>query len=94
LSSPKPLLEIRAAIANAAPGVRDVYALMRRPPRYELYDLKADPHESRNLADEPKHDGIRKELQNRLAAWRAQTGDDRHSSRTHISRTSQPTQNA
>ena len=48
---------------------------MERPPRYELYDLQADPYEFRNLADSPDHAAALAELRQTLAAWRR--GDKR-----------------
>jgi N-sulfoglucosamine sulfohydrolase len=63
------------AIATANPQVRAAYALMEKPPRYELYDLQADPHEFHNLADSPDHATTLAELQNQLSAWRQQTRD-------------------
>jgi len=75
LSSPKPPLDPHAVIAAAAPEVRDAYARMRQPPRFELYDLRADPYEFRNLADEPEHATTLKELRRQLTAWRARTDD-------------------
>ena len=75
LSAPTDTLDPHAAIAAASPEVREAYARMHRPPRYELYDLKADPYEFRNLAGEPRHAKILKKLQQQLAFWRAQTND-------------------
>ena len=63
------------AIAGAAPEVRAAYALMEKPPRYELYDLQADPYEFRNLANSPDHAAACAELQQALAAWRQETED-------------------
>jgi hypothetical protein len=48
---------------------------MEKPPRYELYDLHADPHEFRNLAASPDHASTLAELQKQLTAWREQTQD-------------------
>jgi N-sulfoglucosamine sulfohydrolase len=62
-------------IAAAAADVRAAYALMEKPPRYELYDLQADPYEFRNLADSPGHAAACAELQQALAAWREETKD-------------------
>ena len=42
-------------LAIASKEVREAYQLMKKPPRYELYDLRADPYEFRNLADDPVH---------------------------------------
>jgi N-sulfoglucosamine sulfohydrolase len=63
------------AIAAAAPVVHEGYRLMRRPPRFELYDLQVDPYEFRNLADAEEHASTLAELRQRLVAWRRQTDD-------------------
>jgi len=41
----------------------------------ELYDLKADPHELRNLADDPKHAAVKKRLVTQLDKWITDNGD-------------------
>ncbi len=46
-------------------------------PKYELYDLKADPHETKNLADDPAHLATKTELEKRLLAELTRTGDPR-----------------
>jgi len=43
--------------------------------RYELYDLKADPTESRNLAGDPKLAKVQAELSARLEAFQRRTSD-------------------
>ncbi len=43
----------------------------------ELYDLKADPWQLHNLADDPKHAKTREKLAGQLQAWMAKTGDPR-----------------
>jgi len=43
--------------------------------RYELYDLKADPNEARNLASDPRHSKLREELAGRLEAFQQRTSD-------------------
>ena len=42
--------------------------------RAELYDLQKDPGEARNLADDPEHADVRRELEERLAAMLAAEG--------------------
>jgi uncharacterized sulfatase len=44
-------------------------------PAEELYDVQADPHETRNLAGRPEHARRLAELRQRLATWRAAQGD-------------------
>ena len=55
--------------------VADAYALMRKPPAFELYDLKSDPYEFRNLAEDRAHAKTLKDLQARLLKWRHDTKD-------------------
>jgi len=64
-----------AAIEAGPDEVREAYRMMERPPRYELYDLDADPSEFRNLADDPAHAAVRTELATALQAWREDTAD-------------------
>ncbi len=63
------------AIAASSPEVRAAYAVMEKPPRYELYDLQNDPHEFHNLAADPARAATLTELQTQLTAWREQTQD-------------------
>lgn len=55
-------------------GKRSTYAYLHRP-RFELYDLEADPHEVNNLANDKEHAKALKELQTKLQAWQKRTGD-------------------
>jgi arylsulfatase A-like enzyme len=41
----------------------------------ELYDLSNDPHELRNLFEDPPHRGRTRELSARLGRWQQETGD-------------------
>lgn len=66
---------IPKAIAAASPEVRTAYAVMEKPPRYELYDLQADPHEFHNLAAAPEHAATLGELTRALTQWRQSTHD-------------------
>jgi len=45
------------------------------PPGWELYDLVNDPHETKNLYDDPQHATLVAELKTRLAATRKRVGD-------------------
>ena len=53
---------------------RHLYARTESKP-WLLYDLQADPYEQRNLADDPASAPLREELEAKLAAWMARTGD-------------------
>lgn len=66
---------ILPAIAEASPEICDAYHRMQKPPRFELYDLETDPHEFRNLADDPQHAEALVQLQQQLAKWRKATKD-------------------
>lgn len=46
-------------------------------PMYELYDLKKDPHETKNVADDPAYASIKAELEKRLMDELSRTGDPR-----------------
>ncbi|MFQ5733633.1 MAG: sulfatase [Planctomycetaceae bacterium] len=59
---------------NKIYGKRSTYAYIHRP-RFELYDLQADPDEVDNLATDPKHQKTLKALQAKLKAWQKRTGD-------------------
>jgi arylsulfatase A-like enzyme len=48
-----------------------------RRPREELYDLRSDPHQMKNVAAEPKYQELRAELQRRLLEELKRTGDPR-----------------
>jgi len=50
------------------------YFLTPRPPE-ELYDLRTDPHEIINLADDLAYASVKMKLAKDLAAWRARIGD-------------------
>ena len=51
-------------------------AYARRPPE-ELYDLRSDPHQMKNVAAETKYQEPRAELQRRLLEELKRTGDPR-----------------
>lgn len=44
-------------------------------PAWELYDLQADPGESQNLADQPQHAALLKEMQQKIREFQVRTGD-------------------
>lgn len=68
-------LNLSDEIQKADKTVREAYERMHQPPRYELYDLKTDPHEFINLVNDPKHTDIVKELATKLVSWREETKD-------------------
>ncbi|MDZ7633457.1 MAG: DUF4976 domain-containing protein [Bacteroidales bacterium] len=48
---------------------------MQNPPEYELYDLKNDPYEWNNLADDPKYSEVFERLKKKLKEWQIETSD-------------------
>ena len=64
-----------AEIAASPREVRSAYARWHRPPRVELYDLQADPHEFVDLSDSPEHAETKERLLAALAEWRIDTSD-------------------
>jgi N-sulfoglucosamine sulfohydrolase len=55
-------------------GKRTVEAYLHRP-KFELYDLENDPHEVKNLADDPNHQNILDDLKAKLKAFQKRTND-------------------
>ncbi len=59
---------------DAPYGQRTVGEYIHRP-KFELYDLEQDPHESNNLADDPQFQPVLYELQKKLRSFQEQAGD-------------------
>ena len=56
-------------------SIAPAYSLMRRPPEFELYDLKNDPYEFKNLAGDASVRDQFELLKTKLAEWRKATDD-------------------
>ena len=65
----------QAEIEAAPAHVRKAYATFEKPPGFELYDLQEDPHEFRNLAENPDYAGTRRRLFAELTAWQKRIRD-------------------
>ncbi|MBM3843944.1 MAG: hypothetical protein FJ397_11905, partial [Verrucomicrobia bacterium] len=61
--------------ARANPALAARIAWLHRRPAEELYDLRADPEETRNLAADPAQAATLARLRRELDAWMAQQGD-------------------
>ena len=48
----------------------------RTPPGWELYDLRSDPTETKNIYDDPSQQSLVADLKSRLASARERVGDD------------------
>lgn len=55
-------------------GQRPVDQFVHRP-RHEMYDMEKDPNELKNLADDPAHGDVLRDLQKRLKEWQTATRD-------------------
>jgi arylsulfatase A-like enzyme len=67
-------------IANCDPGPTKDYFLEHgwhdeRVDREELYDVALDPHEARNLVNDPTHAKVAEDMRRRLDRWMRQTED-------------------
>lgn len=56
-------------LATAPAAVQTAYARYRQPPRWELYDLQADPGEWTNRAQVVEYHEVQQRLVQALAAW-------------------------
>lgn len=61
--------------AAAPERVQSAFERWSAPPRYELYDLKNDPCEWKNLADDPTYAAEKKRLVQSLKNWQNETRD-------------------
>lgn len=60
---------------TARKEVQDAYGIFRKPPEFELYDLKNDPWEFHNLVNDPRYREHLKRLKDRLVKWQQETND-------------------
>jgi N-sulfoglucosamine sulfohydrolase len=66
--------DVYAKGPDALYGKRTVKAYLHRP-KFELYDLETDPHEVKNLADDPSQAELLKQLQTKLKEFQKRTKD-------------------
>ncbi len=64
------------AAARTDPHARFLVDRYRYRPAEELYDVKADPYELNNLADDPTLAKVKAELRSRLFSWMKSQGDE------------------
>lgn len=62
-------------VAKASPKIRQAYETWMNAPPLELYDLKTDPHEWQNLADNERLRPVKEELLARFRRWQKDTAD-------------------
>jgi N-sulfoglucosamine sulfohydrolase len=62
-------------LKNKPKQVQEAYNVFRQPPEYELYDLRNDPWEFYNLAEDPRYAEQLIRLKERLAQWQIETND-------------------
>lgn len=67
--------DIEEALQKADANIRRAYEINRISPKYELYDLKDDPHEFNNLAGIAAHTEMLEKLKEVLQQWRNKTRD-------------------
>lgn len=64
------------AAAKDDPDAAEKVRRYQHRPAEELYDLKADPYESQNLASDPRFKAVKLYLEAELDAWMARQGDE------------------
>jgi N-sulfoglucosamine sulfohydrolase len=68
----------REALANNVEMTTSAQAALQtyvNPPRFQLYDLQADPNNFNNLAGNPQYAKVQQELKSALDAWRKESND-------------------
>lgn len=60
---------------NVSAQTEAAYRRWERPPRYELYDLREDPHEWNDLAASEQHAGVKTRLISELQRFQRETRD-------------------
>ncbi len=61
--------------AKTDPAAAKLVNIYQHRPAEELYDLRKDPYELNNIADDPAHAELKGSLRKRLEAWMKQQGD-------------------
>jgi len=72
---PSALWPYWVAAAKNDPQIAQRVKLFRKRPAEELYDLRKDPYELNNLADDPAMKDVLHDLRTRLQKWMKQQGD-------------------
>ncbi len=62
---------------NSAEWAKHYQWVYGQRPKYELYDLKKDPHETTNVAGDPAYAAVKAEMEKRLLDELQRTGDPR-----------------
>lgn len=62
-------------LASASNQTKVGYARWLNPPVYQLFDLDTDPHEWKDLADDPQHKYTKKRLIKAMQQWQVKTDD-------------------
>ena len=65
----------REELLDAPEEIQKAYKTWEFPPIYQLYDLKADPWEFKNLAEDGVYQDIKESLINTLQSWQVKTND-------------------
>jgi arylsulfatase A-like enzyme len=71
----RPYFESWEAAAKNDPAAAELLRRYHSRPAHELYDLRADPHEQRNLAENPEHAAVLRSLSEALDQWLLEQGD-------------------
>lgn len=68
--------DLNAGLASDEGSISNtIYRRMKKPPRFELYDLARDPGETVDLADDVKYRSVLDQLLQDLRKWQEETND-------------------
>ena len=77
-----PTKQLLMKYRDGTPEQRKLHDLsMAKRPAEELYDCAKDPHQMRNVADDPAYAKVKGELRGELEAWMLATADPRADAR-------------
>jgi len=68
-------IDFNKALKKASLDVQQAYKIMQNPPEFELYDMKNDPYEWKNLASLPEYASTLNKYKKVLVKWQKETKD-------------------
>ena len=67
--------KVGMSVFESSPAIAAGYRTLKQAPDFELYDLKSDPYEFKNLSGDKDHQPILDRLKKQLFAWQEESND-------------------